>query len=241
MLLPLVALHGDEERLARAVRRAPRAPIATSSSPWWRRTPRGHRPDARYPDGDLAVGWMKLTPRSLLPKLLKLGPYRALPRDPNEPVWSIGCFLVDPGRRHQGRRVGAHPRLGRSRARSGRYGGRGLPAPMTDHALHDEEACGCMGTAALFSSCGFTETAGEGPYPVMRRAVLRRQAFSRRRDRPIRACRRARRRCGCATLPGRRPRRSHRRSAARRSRAGAVDHRVEMTVHDEEGAGTSPP
>jgi GNAT superfamily N-acetyltransferase len=119
-------------------------------------------------DQDLAVGWMKLTPRSLLPKLLKLGPYRALPRDPDEPVWSIGCFLVDPGRRHQGV-ASALIRASVDHVRG--QGGTAIEAypRRSDHALHDEEAW--TGTAALFASCGFTETAGEGPYPVMRRAV----------------------------------------------------------------------
>jgi GNAT superfamily N-acetyltransferase len=119
-------------------------------------------------DGDRAVGWMKVTPRALLPKLLRLGPYRALPRDPNEPVWAIGCFLVDPERRHQGiasAMIRASVDFVRDRGGSAVEA---YPRRSVD-ALHDEEAW--MGTASLFASCGFVQVAGEGPYPVMRREV----------------------------------------------------------------------
>jgi GNAT superfamily N-acetyltransferase len=119
-------------------------------------------------DGELAIGWMKVTRRVLLPKLLNLGPYRSLPRDPEEPVWSIACFLVDPARRHQGV---ASALIEGSFDYVRAQGGTAIEAypRRSDHPLHDEE--GWMGTAALFTARGFVEVGGEGPYPVMRHAL----------------------------------------------------------------------
>jgi GNAT superfamily N-acetyltransferase len=119
-------------------------------------------------DGGVAIGWMKLVPRVRLPKLLNLGPYRSLPRDLDEPVWSIGCFLVDPARRHHGV-ASALIRGSFDHVRA--QGGTAIEAypRRTDHQLHDEEAW--MGTASLFARHGFVEVAGEGPYPVMRYAL----------------------------------------------------------------------
>jgi GNAT superfamily N-acetyltransferase len=115
-----------------------------------------------------AIGWMKLAPRSALPKLLRQGAYRSLPLGASEGVWSIGCLLVHPERRGAGVAralvLAAHDYVVQ-------WGGRAIEAypRRAGHRLHDEEAW--MGTADLFASCGFVEVSGETPYPVMRRDV----------------------------------------------------------------------
>lgn len=47
-------------------------------------------------EGDEALGWMKLAPRALLPKLRRQGAYRPLDLGEDDGVWSIGCLLVRP-------------------------------------------------------------------------------------------------------------------------------------------------
>jgi GNAT superfamily N-acetyltransferase len=83
-------------------------------------------------------------------------------------VWVIACLLVHPAHRRQGvarRLVVAavdHVR---------EQGGRAVEAypRRAEHRLHDEEAW--LGTPALLEGCGFSQVAGEGPYPVMRRVI----------------------------------------------------------------------
>jgi GNAT superfamily N-acetyltransferase len=134
-------------------------------------------------DGPTAVGWMKLAPRALLPKLRQQGAYRPLDLGPDEGVWSVGCLLVRPDRRRTGvaralvmaapehllawdgpsspvAAIEAYPRG--SNPVAGAAGGTSL-------MLHDEEAW--VGTQHLFESCGFTRVAGEPAYPVMRKAL----------------------------------------------------------------------
>lgn len=119
-------------------------------------------------DGHRAVGWMKLTPRDALPKLLRLGPYRSLSLGPSDGVYCIGCLLVAPSHRRQG----VAETLVRSADGFVRaWGGRAVEAfpRSAGRRLHDEEAW--MGTAELFAKCGFHEVAGEAPYPVLRRTL----------------------------------------------------------------------
>jgi GNAT superfamily N-acetyltransferase len=115
-------------------------------------------------EGEVAVGWMKLTPSRAVPKLLRQGPYRAMNLAPADDVWSIGCLLVDPASRRRGV-ARALVRAASDFVRA--HGGRVVQAypRRADHRLHDEEAW--TGTAALLASCGFVEVGGEGPYPVM--------------------------------------------------------------------------
>ncbi len=121
-------------------------------------------------DQSEAIGWMKLAPRSALPKLLRQGAYRPLELGAGEGVWSIGCLLVHPARRGAGV---ARALVGAAHDYVVQWGGRALEAypRRAEHRLHDEEAW--MGTADLFASCGFVEVAGETPYPVMRKEVQR--------------------------------------------------------------------
>jgi GNAT superfamily N-acetyltransferase len=128
-------------------------------------------------EGDTAVGWMKLAPRALLPKITQQGAYRPLALGPSDGVWSIGCFLVRPDRRARGvalALVSAAPRFVQTWAPPSEPARaiEAYPRGATDPALarlHDEQAW--VGTEALFERCGYARVAGEPAYPVMRRLL----------------------------------------------------------------------
>ena len=114
-----------------------------------------------------AVGWMKLAPRALLPKLHRQGAYRALDLggDADRPVWSIGCLLVRPDRRRRGvarALVEAAPDEVRA------WGGGAVEAypHRVAHELHDEEAW--MGPESVFVALGWRPVHDVAPYPVYR-------------------------------------------------------------------------
>jgi GNAT superfamily N-acetyltransferase len=119
-------------------------------------------------EGDEALGWMKLAPRTLLPKLRRQGAYRPLDLGDDDGVWSIGCLLVRPDRRRHGvarelvEAASEHVRV---------WGGRFLEAypHRVAHALHDEEAW--MGPERIFVTNGFLPVHDVAPYPVYRKAV----------------------------------------------------------------------
>jgi GNAT superfamily N-acetyltransferase len=120
-------------------------------------------------DAETAVGWMKLVPRATLPKLRRQGAYRPLDLGPDEGIWSIGCFLVHPQRRHEGV---ARALLNAATGHAKSWGGtavEGYPRGKGAGILHDEQAW--VGTEELFESCGFVRVAGEDVYPVMRRRI----------------------------------------------------------------------
>jgi GNAT superfamily N-acetyltransferase len=119
-------------------------------------------------DGSEAIGWMKLAPRSLLPKLRRQGAYRPLDLGDDAGIWSIGCLLVRPDRRRQGvarALVTAAPEHVRTR------GGRAVEAypHRVGHALHDEEAW--MGPEGVFVTLGWRAVHDVAPYPVYRYSV----------------------------------------------------------------------
>jgi GNAT superfamily N-acetyltransferase len=123
-------------------------------------------------EGGEAVGWMKLTPRASVPKLRALRIYRALDLGPDDGVWSIGCFLVDPRRR---RRKVASALLDAAPAYVRSRGGVAIEAyPRHPHEseqshLHDDEAL--MGPESMFTARGYVrvaEGAGAKMYPVYR-------------------------------------------------------------------------
>lgn len=119
-------------------------------------------------EDDVAVGWMKLAPRALLPKLRRQGAYRPLDLGDDEGVWSVGCLLVRPDRRRRGvarSLVEAAPEHVR------RWGGRAVEAypHRVTHALHDEEAW--MGPEGVFVTLGWQPVHDAAPYPVYRKAV----------------------------------------------------------------------
>ena len=116
-------------------------------------------------EGDAAIGWMKLAPRALLPKLRRQGAYRALDLGDDAGVWSVGCLLVHPEHRRRGvarALVEAAPRQARA------WNGRAVEAypHRVAHALHDEEAW--MGPERLFVAAGWQPVHDVPPYPVYR-------------------------------------------------------------------------
>jgi GNAT superfamily N-acetyltransferase len=121
----------------------------------------------------LAVGWMKLAPRTTLGKLTRLPVYKNLATFDPEGVYVIGCLLVRPDRRRQGvaRRLvqGADDQV---RA----WGGRAIEVypRHADAPLHDEEAW--MGPERLFVECDYEVAAWKAggamaPYPVYRKPL----------------------------------------------------------------------
>jgi GNAT superfamily N-acetyltransferase len=116
-------------------------------------------------EGD-AVGWMKLAPRALLPKLRRQGAYRAVDLGEDDGVWSIGCLLVRPDRRRSGvARALVEAAPGQVRE----WGGRAVEAypHRVGHALHDEEAW--MGPEGVFAvTNGWQVVHDVAPYPVYR-------------------------------------------------------------------------
>jgi len=121
-------------------------------------------------EGDLAIGWMKLAPRDALPKLLRLGPYRALDLGEAGGVHVIGCLLVRPDRRRRGV---ARALVEAADAQVLAWGGRAIEAfpHRASHDLRDEEAW--MGPEGLFRSLGYEAVHGDGPYPVLRKVLGR--------------------------------------------------------------------
>ncbi len=124
-------------------------------------------------EGGDAVGWMKLAPRALLPKLRRQGAYRSVDLGEDEGIWSVGCLLVRPDRRRSGvarSLIGAAPEQVRM------WGGRSVEAypHRVAHALHDEEAW--MGPESVFVALGWRAVHDVAPYPVYRRDVGERDA-----------------------------------------------------------------
>jgi GNAT superfamily N-acetyltransferase len=127
-------------------------------------------------DGGQAVGWMKLSSRVSVPKLRGLPIYRGVDLGPDEGVWSIGCFLVDPHHRRRGvagALVDAAPAFVRAR------GGVAIEAyPRHTHEsehprIHDEEAW--MGPERLYATRGYARVAEQQTtrmYPVYRLSVV---------------------------------------------------------------------
>ena len=123
-------------------------------------------------DSGRAVGWMKIAPRASVPKLRALPVYRAIDLGPDEGVWSVGCFLVDP---HQRPRNVASALLDAAPANVRALGGIAIEAyPRHAHEterprFHDDEML--MGPESLFTSRGFARVAEAettAMYPVYR-------------------------------------------------------------------------
>ena len=114
------------------------------------------------------IGWMKLAPRAVVPKLRRLPVYRALDLGTDDGVWSIGCFLVHPA--HRGRGV-ARALLAAAEDHVAAWGGRvleGYPR-RTGDPMHPEEAW--MGPLRVFEDRAYRVVAGEGQYPVLRKIL----------------------------------------------------------------------
>lgn len=119
-------------------------------------------------DAGEAIGWMKLTPRSAVPKLRALPVYRSLDLGSEETTYSVGCFVVRPDVRGRGvarALVEAAPRFARA------WGARAIEAyPRRSTApLHDEEAW--QGPEGVFVAAGFEAVVDVAPYPVYRKVL----------------------------------------------------------------------
>lgn len=132
---------------------------------------------ARHPSGaglvalgasQQALGWMKLTARSAVPKLRRLPVYRSLDLGPEDQVAAVGCFVVHPS----ARRAGVAQHLLRGGVAWARAEGfrviEGYPRRSAE-PLHDEEVW--QGPEAMFVSEGFSPFHDVAPYPVYRRVL----------------------------------------------------------------------
>lgn len=121
-------------------------------------------------DGAEVVGWMKVTPRTAVPKLYDQRYYRGLAilgGDTNpQGVFSIGCVLVRPDRR----RLGVATILARAAVDFARSRGataieafpRVVSATVSDEELQ-------AGPIAAFAEAGFAVVWDHAQYPVLRR------------------------------------------------------------------------
>ncbi len=116
------------------------------------------------------VGWLKLTPRAALSKLLARSPYQQLRGEgPAPDVFAIGCLLIDPAERRRGvARALVEGGIELARLR----GARAIEAYPRDarEPLHDGEHW--MGPRSLYDQLGFEAIHGDGgPYPVLRKSL----------------------------------------------------------------------
>ncbi len=113
-------------------------------------------------DGAVALGWLKLTRLSAVPKLRAQGPYRGLDLGPEEARLAVGCFLVRP----ELRRGGIALRMleaAKARARLERRALLGFPH-RSAAPLYDEAAF--AGPEAAFVGAGFRVLHDSPAYPV---------------------------------------------------------------------------
>ncbi len=119
-------------------------------------------------DGERALGWMKLAPRSIVPKLRRLPVYHGADLGEDDGVYVVGCFLVRPDVRRRGV---ARLLLASAPTAVRGWGGRAIEAypRRSSEPMHAEEVW--MGPLELFREQGFVIVAGEGPYPVLRKTL----------------------------------------------------------------------
>jgi GNAT superfamily N-acetyltransferase len=121
---------------------------------------RGPPPGLLAFDGDIAVGWCQLTPRSDLPRLNR---GRTLTAVDEVPVLSLSCFYVRPGHRKQGVTTALIAAALREAKRA--------RAPALEAYPYDREGTyrHFMGTISTFARAGFKEVARRTPVrPIMR-------------------------------------------------------------------------
>ncbi len=112
------------------------------------------------------VGWIKVAPRTAVPKITGLPVYRTLPFE--EGTWVIGCFLVHPSWRRHGV---ARALVEGAEVHVARCGGRFIEAHprRSDVPLHDEEAF--RGPEELFLARDYAAVHDVSPYPVYRKVL----------------------------------------------------------------------
>jgi GNAT superfamily N-acetyltransferase len=129
---------------------------------------RGPPPGLLAFDGDLAVGWCQLTPRTDLPWLESS---RRTARVDDVPVWSLSCFYV----RRSHRRRGVSSALIAAALRAAREGNApALEAYPVDTAAPNSTSNLFTGTASSFRRAGFKTVARRSAArPVMRHDLKR--------------------------------------------------------------------
>jgi GNAT superfamily N-acetyltransferase len=112
-----------------------------------------------------AVGWMKLTRASAIPKLYAQRPYRGLSlAGDRERTMTVGCFLVDPAWRRRGV---AQALLEKGLELARRAGASAVEAfPRRADGLREEELW--TGPHDLYVRRGFELVHEVGQYPVLR-------------------------------------------------------------------------
>ena len=118
-------------------------------------------------EGEQVLGWLKVTPEPLIPKLLAQPVYRRLVHAESD-VHVLACFLVHPDRRDRGiarALLAAAPDFARA------HGARALHAlpRRSEHRLPDAQAL--AGPEAAFRAAGFALEHDVPPYPVWRLAL----------------------------------------------------------------------
>jgi len=145
-------------RIGRDYQRRPRA---DNKSDFKKIVKNGPAPGLLAFDGDLAVGWCQLTPRSDLPSLNRQ--WRLKPVD-DLPVWCISCFYIRKGYRRKG------VTAARIKAALKAVKATGAPAleayPLDANLTGSSSWTGC---ASTFERLGFKTIARhDPPRPIMR-------------------------------------------------------------------------
>jgi GNAT superfamily N-acetyltransferase len=110
-----------------------------------------------YDEGE-PVGWVSIAPREEFGQLLTSRQYK--PREPEEGVYSLVCFYVDPRAKRQGVQTAL---LAAALAHAKRKGARAVEA-----YAHMSDAGDYMGTVELFRDAGFESVRKSGKRTVMR-------------------------------------------------------------------------
>jgi GNAT superfamily N-acetyltransferase len=124
---------------------------------------RGSPPGLLAFDGDLAVGWCRLTPRADQPWLEHA---RFLAPVDDVPVWSLSCFYVRRGYRRRGV---AEALIAAALQAAKRANAPSVEAYPIDTAAPKATTNIFTGTASMFERAGFTVVARRSPArPIMR-------------------------------------------------------------------------
>ncbi len=119
-------------------------------------------------DGDLAVGWCQVTPRSALPRLARS---RVLGPVDDVPVWSVSCFYIRKSHRRQGVMSAL---IDGALMFAKANGAPGLEAYPWDEAGKRGSAGVYTGIRSAFVKAGFKEVARRSPdRPIMRHDLKR--------------------------------------------------------------------
>jgi GNAT superfamily N-acetyltransferase len=118
-------------------------------------------------EGDTVLGWMKLSRRGFMPKLLARSPYKNLDVPEDGAVFSIGCFLIDSAHRRKG--IARAMLKGAIEIAKSMGAGYLEGYPRVFEGLHDFEQF--TGPGKLYEELGFEVVRDQPQYPVLRRRL----------------------------------------------------------------------